>query len=75
VSRLWKKLSNWIFEKSGKRMEFNVQTIIFGFPEKENMLLNFIILLVKRYIFQYSRKNVNIDFKNVLICMYTTTVN
>ena len=70
VLRLWEKLSDWIFEKSGKRMEFNVQTVIFGFSEKDNMVLNLIIPLVKKYIFQYSRKNVNIDFNNVLICIH-----
>jgi hypothetical protein len=70
VLRLWEKLSDWIFQKSGKRMEFNVQTVIFGFSEKENMVLNLIILLVKRYIFQCSRKDVNIDFNNVLVCIH-----
>jgi hypothetical protein len=37
----------WLdFEKSGKNIEFNVQTVIFGFPEKEYMGLNFVNLLV-----------------------------
>jgi hypothetical protein len=63
---LWGKLSRWIFEKSGKNVEFNVQTVVFGLY----IGLNFVNLLVKKYIFQYSRKNVIFEFDNVVKYLY-----
>ena len=52
---MWLDLEHWIEEKSGKVVIFSPNTVILGTLEKD-IGLNIIILLVKRYIYQTSRK-------------------
>ena len=62
VSRIWLQLSDWIFQKSGERIIFDVKSVIFGFFEREYVAINLIILLVKKYLYQQCRKNNRIAF-------------
>ena len=61
---MWLDLEHWIEEKSGKVVIFSPNTVILGTLEKD-IGLNIIILLVKRYIYQTSRKRCNILFNDV----------
>ena len=64
VKQIWLDLEHWIEEKSGKVVIFSPSTVILGTLEKD-IGLNIIILLVKRYIYQTSRKRCNILFNDV----------
>ena len=64
VKQIWLDLEHWIEEKSGKVVIFSPSTVILGTLEKD-IGLNIIILLVKRYIYQTSRKRRNIFFDDV----------
>ena len=61
---MWLDLEHLIEEKSGKVVIFSPSTVILGTLEKD-IGLNIIILLVKRYIYQTSRKRCNILFNDV----------
>ena len=63
---IWLALSDWIFQKSGTRIVFDVKTVIFGNLEEDHMAINLVILLVKKYLFQQSKKNNNIVFNEIL---------
>ena len=64
VKQIWLDLEHWIEEKSGKVVIFSPSTVILGTLEKD-IGLNIIILLVKKYIYQTSRKRRNILFNDV----------
>lgn len=61
VLSLWTSLSDYIFEKSGKRIIFDIQSVLLGNPKLDHVV-NLIIILVKKYIFQKSRKDIELCF-------------
>lgn len=48
---IWLLMFDWIFRKFGERIVFDVKIVIFGVLEKKYLVINLIIMLVKRYIF------------------------
>jgi hypothetical protein len=53
VLNLWRNLSMHIYKTTSKRIGFNVKNILFGEvpTTKDNLVINFIILYAKQYIF------------------------
>jgi exonuclease III len=66
VTNIWSCLSSWIFQKTRKRLQFDIQTVIFGLMTPHDKIINLIIMLVKRCIFSFSRKNLPFTFNNIL---------
>ena len=64
VKTIWSTLEDWIQHKSGKIVNFSPSVVLLGTQDKD-IGLNMIILLVKKYIYQYSRKKCNINFASV----------
>ena len=64
VNRIWSELEDWIQRKSGKVVKFTSSVVLLGTLDKD-IGLNIIILLVKKFIYQTSRKKCNILFDNV----------
>ena len=65
VSTIWSLLEDWVFEKTGKTFEFDLCAVILGLPN-EDKVVNLILLLVKQYIFQQSRKTNSLVFQNII---------
>ena len=73
VTPLWHELSLHIYRATTSRVGFNASNIIFGeLPlNRENRILNFIILYVKQYIFSCIYRS-NIPTLNGLLCHLKT---
>jgi hypothetical protein len=54
------------FSKVWERIIFDVKSVIFGLFEREYVVINLMILLVKKYLYQQSRKNNRIAFNDIL---------
>ena len=66
---MWSLLQDRILQKTGKTFKFDLCAVILGLP-KEDKVVNLIIMLVKQYIFQQSRKNNSIIFQNIINHLY-----
>jgi hypothetical protein len=56
-------------KKPGKTFKFDLCAVILGLP-KHDKVVNLIIMLVKQYIFQQSRKTNSITFQNIIEYLY-----
>ena len=52
TEEIWSKIQNWLYPKMIFMQQIQINNVIFGFrfDTPENNLLNFIILIVKKYI-------------------------
>lgn len=69
VKPLWSKLENWLEPNMSFIQKLNVENIIFGFryDSTENNLLNFIVLIAKRYIYNCRCKEMKPVFETILL--------
>ena len=58
-------ISSWIVQKTGIRIQFDIETVLFGLLSDSDKIINLIIMLVKRCIFSYSRKNLPFTFNDI----------
>jgi hypothetical protein len=65
VARIWTCLSSWILQKTGTRVQFDLQSVLFGLLSDCDKIINLIIILVKRCIFSFSRKKSPFTFNDV----------
>lgn len=70
ILNLWTKLSDYIFNRSGKRITFDIQSVLLGDPDMDHVV-NLIIILVKKFIFQRSRKDIKICFEMLMSYLQT----
>ena len=54
---IWSKLEEWIFRKTGNRLKFEKENIVFGFKGPHNDALNCIIIVVKKVIYSNRFQN------------------
>ena len=62
VKEIWTKISKWIELKTDCKLNISQHTIIFGYPEHRNSVLNLILIAVKYSLFKakLQRKQPNI---------------
>ena len=67
VQHLWNKLGIFLSDRNLK-CSLNLETVCFGIIDKENIkrrnVINFILLLMKSYIFQTKHRNQALNFDN-----------
>ena len=74
---IWVQLENW-FKTVDFNISFDIKTVIFGCETGKYAPINLMILAVKNYIFQQSRKDSELSFselKKILIYQYTVEKN
>ena len=64
TQNLWSQVENWT-KTVFTDITFDIKTVLFGYNTFKYAPINLIILLVKQYIFQQSRKNREMSFSEV----------
>ena len=69
VKEIWSKIQNWLYPKMIFTQQIQINNVIFGFrfDTPENNLLNFIILIVKKYIYNCRCKEIKPCFEVALL--------
>ena len=54
---IWSKLRKWILEKTGYKIDFTKENILFGFTGLNNKALNCLLLIVKQTLYNTKLQN------------------
>lgn len=61
ITELWESIKDWILNKMNIRLEITKETVILGTTNRSDKIINWLILIVKQYIYRTRCQNKNLS--------------